>query len=331
MSEHEVTVTTRQAAELLNVHESSIKRWCSQDQLACNQTPGGHRRIPFNALMDFSRTKGLDCDLHAFNIYAEDVWEGMTNASKKHDFQILVDLGVLWMQGPEFHYMLKLLNHLKKAGYSLSKQMDEVIAPIMRTVGEAYLRGELSIGNEHRITYLMRDLLVRMSAAPALNTNGVPEESQPPRAILGCIRSQAHELGCLMAKLVLESHGWEVIYLGLNVPTEDFAKIQAEYQASIICIALMPPSTQPEVHHVIELLEQVYDRNVPYHLVLGGPVELELDSDRATQSPINSVQYFNKMGDFSSWLDTVPAPDLKRNPYANSSGRDNNSLNRSLR
>lgn len=331
MSENAVTVTTRQAAELLNVHESSIKRWCSQDQLMCHQTPGGHRRIPFGPLMDFSRSKGLDCALHVFNQYAEDVWEGMVHASKKKDFQILAGLGVRWMQGPEFHYTLRLLNYLKKHGYSLSIQMDEVIAPIMRTVGDAYLRGDLSVGNEHRITYLMRDLLVRMSTDPMWATNGQHKEAPPPRAVLGCIRSQAHELGCLMAKLVLESHGWEVIYLGLNVPTEDFAKLQTEYNASIICIALMPPSTHPEVHHVIELLEQVYERKSPYHLVLGGPVELKIDPTRATRSPINSIQYFNKMGDFSSWLDTLPEPDLKSMPYANSTGRDSNSLNRSLR
>ena len=303
MSDNAVTVTTRQAAELLDVHESSIKRWCSHDQLKCFQTQGGHRRIPFDALMEFSKTKGLDCDLHVFNTYAESVWEGLIEAEKKKEFTILTELGVHWIQGPEFPYMLKLLTHLKNLGYPISIQMDEVIAPIMRTVGESYLRGELSIGNEHRITYLMRDLLVRMSTAPEWSIKNVHHPKSPPKAILGCIRSQAHELGCLMAKLVLESHGWEVIYLGLNVPTEEFSKAQIDYDASLICIALMPPSTQPEVHHVIELLEQMYDRKKPYQLVMGGPVELKLESTRTTQSPIHSINYFEKMEGFSNWLE----------------------------
>ena len=332
MSDKAVTVTTRQAAELLDVHESSIKRWCSQKQLKCFQTPGGHRRIPFGALMDFSQTKGIECDLHIFDTYAESVWEGLLDADKKKDFQLLADLGAHWIQGPEFYYMLKLLTLLKRQGYPLSIQMDKIIAPIMRMVGEAYLNGKLSIGNEHRITYLMRDLLVRMSTVSDwTNRNPITQAKSTPRAVLGCIRSQAHELGCLMAKLVLESHGWDVVYLGLNVPSEDFSRAQVEYDASLICIALMPPSTSPEVYHVIELLEQVYDRNRPYHLVFGGPVELQLDSNRTTQSPISSIQYFKTMSTFSDWLENTPDDSKGNQTYASSSGRDNNSLKRSFR
>ena len=330
MSDNVVTVTTRQAAELLDVHESSIKRWCTHDQLQCFQTPGGHRRIPFDALMDFSKAKGIECDLHVFNGYAESIWECLAEVEKKNNFQLLVDLGVHWIQGPEFHYMLKLLTLLTAQKYTVATQMDEVIAPIMRTVGEAYLKGDLSIGNEHRITYLMRDLLVRMSSTPEWAYNAV-QSTSPPRALLGCIRSQAHELGCLMAKLVLESHGWDVVYLGLNVPTEEFAKSQLEYDASLICIALMPPSTQPEVQHVIDLLEHMYDRKNPYHLILGGPIELKLSPDRTTQSPISSIHYFAKMVAFSDWLAGTAATPQDAPRYANSSGRDNNSLKRSFR
>ena len=331
MSENAATVTTRQAAELLNVHESSIKRWCTQDQLICHQTPGGHRRIPFRALMDFSKAKNMECDFHVFNGYAESVWKGMLDVEKKKEYSTLVKLGVQWIQGTEFHYMLELLTYLKNQGTPLASQMDEVIAPIMRTIGTSYLQGELSIGHEHRVTYLMRDLLVRMSIA--LETSRPHDRpSPPPKAVLGCIRSQAHELGCLMAKLVLESHGWDVVYLGLNVPTEEFAKIQVEYGASMICVALMPPSTQPEVQHLIELLGQVYNRSVPYHLVLGGPVELKLPPSKTTQSPITSIQYFERMKGFSDWLQDLPsAPPQEHSIYANSSGLDNNSLKRSLR
>lgn len=298
MSENAVTITTRQAAELLNVHESSIKRWCSQDQLACHQTPGGHRRIPLEALMAFSISKDLSCDLHVFDEYAELIWEGLQDAHKRHDFSCLANLGAQWIQGLDFHYLLKLVTYLKAHGYSLATQMDELIAPVMRTVGEAYLRGDLSIGQEHRITYLMRDLLVKMPTKPDHALDNGP----PPKVVLGCLRSQAHELGCLMAKVVLENHGWEVIYLGLNVPTEEFVKIQADYDADLVCIALMPPSTIPEVQHTVDLLEQVYNRNKPFDLVMGGPVHLALDPVRVSQSPLRSIHYFGKMADFSAWL-----------------------------
>jgi excisionase family DNA binding protein len=38
-------LTTREAAELLQVSESTVRRLCEQKRLAEWRTPGGHRRI----------------------------------------------------------------------------------------------------------------------------------------------------------------------------------------------------------------------------------------------------------------------------------------------
>ena len=40
-----------------------------------------------------------------------------------------------------------------------------------------------------------------------------------PTAIVGCARSEVHELGALMTRRILEFNGYNVQYLGLDVPT----------------------------------------------------------------------------------------------------------------
>ncbi|MBT8494320.1 MAG: helix-turn-helix domain-containing protein, partial [Deltaproteobacteria bacterium] len=44
-------LTTRDAAELLGVGTTSIKRWADSGLLECVKTPGGHRRFPRDAVV----------------------------------------------------------------------------------------------------------------------------------------------------------------------------------------------------------------------------------------------------------------------------------------
>ena len=298
MIDSSILVTTRQAADLLDVHESSIKRWCSLGQLTCEQTPGGHRRISFDVLMEFSKQRDIFCPLHAFDEYAGRTWSGAMHAKKTGDFTSLSNLATDWLIHKETYHLLELLQYMSTMGYNVAVQMDQIIAPVMYAVGQAYLKGTLSIGDEHRLTYLIRDILIRLSHKHASAHNARPYK----KVILGCIRSQEHELGCLMARLVLESEGWDVIYLGLDVPTEEFARMQINENAPMICIALMPPTTGPEVTHIIDLLGHMYDRKKPYHLIFGGPVHLDLSPNQAAGHPIDSVHHFLRMKDFSDWL-----------------------------
>ena len=323
MIDSSTLVTTRQAAELLDVHESSIKRWCSLDHLSCTQTPGGHRRIPFNGLMEFAKKRDISCPLHVFDGFAGRVWEGFLQAQKTANFSALADLAKLWIQESNIHYLSALLDYLQTQGYEVAVQMDKILAPVMYYVGKAYMDGDLSIGEEHRVTYLMRDVLIRLSS---LGNTSAPNNPFK-KAVLGCIRSQEHELGCLMARMVLESAGWDVLYLGLDVPTEEFARMQNMHDATMVCIAHMPPTTQSEIVHIVELLDYMYDRKKPYHLVFGGPVKMDITPFKATEYSLASVQQFQSMTEFSDWLNNQEEPEA----YANSKDLVKSSLKRSLR
>jgi excisionase family DNA binding protein len=52
-------VTTRQAAQALGVSEASLKRWCDQGLLPSVRTPGGHRRLPLDGVVQFIRERRL--------------------------------------------------------------------------------------------------------------------------------------------------------------------------------------------------------------------------------------------------------------------------------
>ena len=56
----EILLTTSQAASLLQVHESSVKRWSNAGRVAPAKTTGGHRRITLSALLELAKEQLLE-------------------------------------------------------------------------------------------------------------------------------------------------------------------------------------------------------------------------------------------------------------------------------
>ncbi len=304
MSDQSVSVSTRQASEMLGVHESSVKRWCNAGDLDCWLTPGGHRRIPVSALVSFARVQDMALALRPFREHAERVWSGVEQARREDDLGDLVDLTYAWIEQVGSDLPPRLVPYLVEEGFPLGRIFDRLIGPVMHRIGQGYLRGDLSIGDEHRMTQAMRDVLVTLSAAGDLTmkSNGTVK----PVAVVGCARGEVHELGALMVRLVLEAAGWRVMYLGLNVPTEEFAAQQTKHGAALVCVSIMPPMGTPEAQTMVRLLDRMYDPARPYRLALGGSALDAAALDGADVS-IPDVRLFGKLEPFEQWVRTPKA------------------------
>jgi len=298
MSASQEIITTSQAAEILGVHESSIKRWCAARKLTFSKTGGGHRRISLRALLAFAEQESIKTPLTCFQSYAERVWCNIDHLRRKEEFEPLVHLGFEWMVEERPSMLLHLLWLLQDLGYRSTELLDAFISPVMHRVGRAYLESILSIGDEHRITHSMRDVLIRHQGRTASSAHELSPDR--PVAIAGCPRNQEHELGALMARMVLEESGWQVIYLGLNVPTEEFARQQIAHRASLVCIALMPPVGETEALHIEDLLRQMYDSNQPYRLVFGGPLQ---GHPSFAPPGFPKSYFFSSLSSFKTWLE----------------------------
>ncbi len=96
---------------------------------------------------------------------------------------------------------------------SVAAVQDRVITPAMRWVGELWQRGEVTVGDEHLATAISQDVLGR------LFPRGL---TSPPRSreriVLAAVQGEHHTLGLRMAADVLEGAGFDVLYLGADVP-----------------------------------------------------------------------------------------------------------------
>lgn len=124
--------------------------------------------------------------------------------------------------------------------------IEEVVAPMMVRIGEAWERGEISPAQEH------------LASAVVMRTLGwLLENCEPtgdaPRAVVATPAGQVHNLGALLAASTAAASGWRVTYLGGDLPAAEIARTAREVGARAIALS----AVQPEASDLAEELEQL--------------------------------------------------------------------------
>lgn len=95
------------------------------------------------------------------------------------------------------------------------------------------------------------------------------------RIVIGTVEGDLHDLGKNLVTVLLQSAGFEVIDLGIDVPTRKFVQTAQEVNADIIAMSALMLSTLPSQKDVITLLQNMNIRNKFKIIVGGGPVTQE--------------------------------------------------------
>lgn len=139
--------------------------------------------------------------------------------------------------------------------------MMQFASPLMETVGHLWRSGAVRTCQEHFASAHMRSFLGRYM----LDANTDPDG---PRIVIATLPGQAHELGATMAGVIAAQGGWNVIYLGPNVPVEEIAFCADCKDARAVGISLGYPLDDPRVPPVLQDLKQKLPPHC--HLLVGG-------------------------------------------------------------
>lgn len=91
-----------------------------------------------------------------------------------------------------------------------------LVAPILVEIGERWQSGDLRIAHEHACSTVMRGLLFSLMRL-------YPSNESRRRVVVATPAEEDHELGALMVAMLAAMHGWNVLYLGPNLPAEEIA------------------------------------------------------------------------------------------------------------
>lgn len=117
-------------------------------------------------------------------------------------------------------------------GLESRELLTELIAPLLEELGRRWERGELRISYEHAASAVLRNMLgtlMRMHVPPTGARTAVA--TTPP--------GERHEFGALMAAMLAALHGWNVVYLGPELPVSEIAHAVGRAGASLVLLSVV--------------------------------------------------------------------------------------------
>jgi MerR family transcriptional regulator, light-induced transcriptional regulator len=138
------------------------------------------------------------------------------------------------------------------AMYTMPTVYVDIIAPTLVEVGEAWHRGDIFISTEHFATTYLRGRLLGLLQA-------YPQRPDMPTLFIGCAPHERHEVGALIFAVMLRQQGYNVIYLGQDIPIEDVIQAALAERPAMLCLSASSPATAAALRNV----QQQLDRATP--------------------------------------------------------------------
>lgn len=153
--------------------------------------------------------------------------------------------------------------------------------------------------------YFVSDLLLcsdAMYAGLDVFRPHIPEEyssKTKPRAIIGVVQGDTHDIGKNLVKIMLETAGYEMYDLGRDVPVEDFITKAKEINASLICLSTLMTTTMANMAKVINRLQEENMRDKVKVMIGGAPISQafanKIGADGYSTNAIGAVKLAKKL------------------------------------
>jgi excisionase family DNA binding protein len=108
----------------------------------------------------------------------------------------------------------------------------ELLAPALRSIGDRWESGELTVADEHRASVVARRVLARLG--PQFNRRGRKRGT----VVIGAVAGELHDMPTTMLADQLRGEGYAVVDLGANTPAESFAQATRRHDPLTVLIGV---------------------------------------------------------------------------------------------
>lgn len=150
-----------------------------------------------------------------------------------------------------------------------SAVVNEVVAPLMLEIGSQWKEGHLRIANEH-----MASAVVRTFLGNHISRTPMPESA--PVLVAGAPSGHHHEFGALIAIATAAASGWRSIYLGPDLPAQEFASVARGREARVIALSLIYPVDDPRLADELREIRRLTPKGTD--ILVGGPAAKAYDA-----------------------------------------------------
>ena len=160
------------------------------------------------------------------------------------------------------HGAAAVIDDALRSGLPCIEIQARVIAPAMRVIGELWERDGLTVAQEHLATAVSHHVLARLYPGLLRRT---PRRGDT--VVVAAAQGEHHILGLRMVADVFEGAGFDVRFLGADVPSDSLASLIAEHRPAIVALGITMPLAAATL---VRQLQQLRERDPQLQLIVGG-------------------------------------------------------------
>ncbi len=115
------------------------------------------------------------------------------------------------------------------AAFGTDTVLVEVVLPVLRSLGEGWAEGRITIAQEHFASSVLRGRLLGLARGWGRGSG--------PVAVLACPPGEQHDLALLMFGIALREAGWRITFLGADTPIATIESAVASVPVSVVVLA----------------------------------------------------------------------------------------------
>jgi len=176
------------------------------------------------------------------------------------------------------------------------KAVEQGLSKGMIVLGERFEKGEI----------YLPDLLIAADAfnlaieilRPAMEAQK-KEVVKAGTILIGTVNGDVHGIGKNIVAIVLEVNGFEVVDIGVDIPSLKFVEEAQKVKADVIGLSSLMTTTMPAQKEVIDILKEMNLREKYVVVIGGGPVTQEwadqIGADGYAGSAFQAVEMIKKL------------------------------------
>jgi MerR family transcriptional regulator, light-induced transcriptional regulator len=143
----------------------------------------------------------------------------------------------------------------------VSSFLERVAVPLLHVVGEEWHAGRVTPAQEHLASSLLHDMAVQTMRRFARRNTGA-------RVLVATPAGDRHAIGAALVGAVAAVEGWEVIYVGTDLPANDIASAAQITGARLVALSVVFVDQKERVLSEFRTLRDVLPRTID--VVAGG-------------------------------------------------------------
>ena len=162
-----------------------------------------------------------------------------------------------------------LVNAALAEGIPAQDILQEGLLKAMEVVGESFKEGDYFVPEMLLAAKTMTEGLAIIKPLLVDDTGASVSRG---KIVIGTVQGDLHDIGKNIVSMFIEGAGYDVIDLGIDVPSAAFIEKAKEVSADFVCISAMLTTTMKHMKEIVDMLKEVGLDGKVKTMVGGAPI-----------------------------------------------------------